>query len=332
MTRHNNDAKFPLTEMIKFDRKKYMRTFDEYIKVDLPYCLDNICQDKSSIKHWIEDDILFIDNILTSEWCEKIIKSTDEHYKSMKSEYQIDQRDSDRFLTINKELSLFLWTHIKDYMDQYMQNAESPITSKDTKRPNMPFGFGVKGKWKPVGINECFRFNKYTGPSIGFKPHRDSLYVESYDSRSIYTILIYLNELKETDSSKENGETVFIEPLDVELKEFPTVSEEIENGFKITSKIKPKQGMIAIMSHNRIHCGAPIETINEKKYVVRSDVVFECYERPDSYDPSLWRTSDLFLKSVGLYNDAKQYEMSGKINESSECYEKGLAIRQHTYI
>ncbi|VBB17905.1 hypothetical protein YASMINEVIRUS_368 [Yasminevirus sp. GU-2018] len=324
--------------------KRFMRTFDSYTKVDLPKLdlpkLDLSEVDSSTegcVKSWIKDDILFIDGLLCKDWCDSVIKVTDPHYASIKDEYSELARDATRFLTLNSDLSSKLWTVIEPYFTEYIKDSVRPYdqTGKPvfTNRPNTPFGFGVKGVWSPLKINECFRFNKYVGSdsSVGFEPHRDSLYVEDYSKRSIYTILIYLNDLDDT------GETVFLQPnltgfnKNMKKSVYPTVPEEMADGYVITSSIKPKTGLIAIACHNRVHRGNSVKP-GLTKYVVRSDIVFECVSRPENYSKDLWVDSELFSQAVGLYNDAKYYEMKGDVKKASECYEKGLAIRQNTYV
>ncbi len=310
------------------NQKKFMRTFDKYVKIDIP--LPSITNIDLSVS--VIDDVLLIDGLLDRRWCQTVIDLTNESYSSLRDEYPESSRDSERFLTINTNLSKFLWENINEIFKNYFNDSSSPIQTK-TNRPNIPYGFGVSGKWKPIRINECFRFNKYIGPSVGFKPHRDSLYVESYDKRSIYTILIYLNDIDiNCNEGDFDANTVFLKPkLNNNDYKLPlTVNEELINGSTITSCIKPKAGSIAIMCHNRIHCGMPFKS--GYKYVIRSDIIFERYEHPEYYTPQLWRYNELFLKAVGLYNDAKAFEMCGDVISSTKFYEKGLAIRQSTYI
>lgn len=320
---HNINNKL-FDSLCMIDRKKIMRTFDKYTKTNI---LLPIINPDIQIKSWEEDDILFIDGLLSPEWCKLTIENSKNLYSSMKDEYPIDLRDSDRFLTINNELSSFLWENIKDPMTNYFKTSLSPLDNPNTNRPNMPYGFGVLGDWIPCGVNECFRFIKYKAPSVGFYPHRDTLYVENFRKRSIYTLLIYLNDL-EKDAC---GETIFIEPsIDTKHSTYDTVSEELKNGYNITSSIKPKTGLIAIMDHNRIHMGNKLNF--GEKYIIRSDIIFECIKRPDNYGPELWIDNPSFIESVGLHKDAKMYEMSGDTQKAARCYEKGLAIRQNTYI
>ncbi len=58
----------------------------------------------------------------------------------------MDYRDSERFLTINKKLNDYLWTYIKEYLDENLENRE-------TNRPSIPHDFCVLDEWKSIGIN-----------------------------------------------------------------------------------------------------------------------------------------------------------------------------------
>jgi hypothetical protein len=308
------------------NRKKFMRTFDKYSKIDMvmPSFQESISismptADDIKIKTWIEDDVLFIDGLLDKKWCDYVINLTDKHYESISDEFPQTIRDSKRFLTLNHDLAKTLWNKISDHVKKYFDDAKSPLEQK-TNRPNIPFGFGVKGKWKPERINECFRFIKYDSPSKGFDPHKDSLYVEGFNKRSIYTMLIYLNDVEDS----AGGKTSFIDFIEEKNVSSDTTIR------TVTSSIRPRSGLIAIMCHNREHLGDPL--ISGKKYIIRSDIIFNCYERPDNYDENLWTNDDVFIKCVGLYSDAKRYEMNGDVVKASKCYEEGLAIRQSTYI
>ncbi len=61
------------------------------------------------------------------------------------------------------------------------------INIYDTYQYNRPFGFGNEGVWKPVGINECIRFTRYSIDGH-FKPHRDGSFVWNDEERSIFTV------------------------------------------------------------------------------------------------------------------------------------------------
>lgn len=55
-----------------------------------------------------------------------------------------------------------------------------------------------------LSIVYCVRFCEYTAPSVGFVPHRDASFIGGSEERSIFTIMLYLND------EFEDGTTNFL--------------------------------------------------------------------------------------------------------------------------
>ncbi|MES1181870.1 MAG: 2OG-Fe(II) oxygenase [Flavobacterium sp.] len=103
------------------------------------------------------------------------------------------------------------------------------------------------GKYTVSGLNEMFRFYKYS-PGERFKMHIDGSFEKSDTECSFYTFLIYLND------GFEGGET--------EFKDICTVN--------------PRQGSLLIFYHPLWHEGKLLK--EGKKYVLRSDVMYKLTE------------------------------------------------------
>lgn len=99
------------------------------------------------------------------------------------------------------------------------------------------------GAWHPHSLNERFRFYRYTGGQY-FKWHSDGPFIRSPREVSLFTAMVYLNE------DFEGGTTDF------------------QDGPSIT----PRQGMLLLFEHSRVHQGAPVR--RGCKYVLRTDVMF----------------------------------------------------------
>lgn len=76
-----------------------------------------------------------------------------------------------------------------------------------------------------------------------FKKHKDGNFKRNFNERSIYTVLIYLNQ------DMKGGET--------ELEEI---------------KVKPETGKLLLFRHELIHAGCPI--ISGVKYDLRTDLMY----------------------------------------------------------
>ena len=95
----------------------------------------------------------------------------------------------------------------------------------------------------PIGINKSFRIYKYF-INDEFIEHKDMSTIVSDEVRSLYSILIYLND------NFTGGNTKF-------------------NDFEI----KPTIGNLVTFPHNQLHSGEKI--ISGIKYILRSDVMFK---------------------------------------------------------
>jgi prolyl 4-hydroxylase len=93
-----------------------------------------------------------------------------------------------------------------------------------------------------IGLNERFRFYRY-GPQQQFRGHIDAPFRRPTGEMSALTFMIYLND------TFEGGETSFPDTV-----------------------IKPQRGLALIFRHEIFHEGR--EVLNGRKYVLRSDVMF----------------------------------------------------------
>jgi predicted 2-oxoglutarate/Fe(II)-dependent dioxygenase YbiX len=98
----------------------------------------------------------------------------------------------------------------------------------------------------PIGLNHRLRFYRY-GAGQWFRPHTDGAYHRpGTTERSLFTMLIYLNE------GFEGGETI--------LHELPHA-------------VVPATGLGLFFVHRQVHEGAAI--LSGEKLVLRSDVMFD---------------------------------------------------------
>jgi len=169
--------------------------------------------------------IFTIDNFLSRQECadyiaqseqigfEEAVISTDEGDRIMK-----DARNNDRILYDNPDLAATLFERALPWL------------------PNEIDG------WKPCGMNERFRFYRYT-PDQFFKWHQDGTFRRSEHEESFLTFIIYLND------DYTGGAT-----------QFPW------------EQITPKAGSVLVFPHRLRHQGAKIAA--GTKYVLRTDVMY----------------------------------------------------------
>jgi predicted 2-oxoglutarate/Fe(II)-dependent dioxygenase YbiX len=127
-------------------------------------------------------------------------------------------RNNDRVIFDNQSLADTLFNKIKPFLPEQWEG------------------------WQLVGLNERFRFYRYT-PEQYFKWHKDGNYCRNDKEISLLTLLMYLND------DFQGGETSF--------------------NWEV---IKPVRGAALIFPHRLTHQGMPV--ISGIKYVLRTDIMF----------------------------------------------------------
>uniref|UniRef100_A0A6B2KZU4 Fe2OG dioxygenase domain-containing protein n=1 Tax=Arcella intermedia TaxID=1963864 RepID=A0A6B2KZU4_9EUKA len=161
-------------------------------------------------------------------------------YTSIANEYPAEYRNSERSILFDSSISSHMW-----------KTLEPHLTYEDIAGV-VPFGFDNGGRWIPIGINECLRFSKYRKGGY-FKSHTDGHVALGVDHRSIFTIMVYLND------NFTGGKTTFFD----------------DDGKEILS-VTPKTGMALIFNHDVMHLGG--EIVKGTKFIVRTDVMFFRYK------------------------------------------------------
>eukprot|EP00002_Diphylleia_rotans_P016052 TRINITY_DN3118_c0_g1_i5.p1 TRINITY_DN3118_c0_g1~~TRINITY_DN3118_c0_g1_i5.p1 ORF type:complete len:247 (+),score=48.60 TRINITY_DN3118_c0_g1_i5:127-867(+) len=137
-----------------------------------------------------------------------------------------DYRNSQRCIIDDKRLADELYLRLRPHLPEFYKDCEMS------------------------GVNERFRFLKYT-PGDFFAPHMDGCYCRpDYSEHSKMTVMLYLSEVT------SGGETRFLH----------SSSDDIHVDFV------PRQGSVLIFDHRILHEGRPI--VEGVKYAIRSDVMF----------------------------------------------------------
>ena len=172
-------------------------------------------------------EIFTIDHFLTDKECDELIlKSEQIGYEEAKVDLGGTQammkmiRDNERVMFVDHVLAYQLWQKLRAFIRPVIGNSQA------------------------IGLNEMFRFYKYS-PGQRFKMHRDGSYVRSETEFSYYTFMIYLND------DYDGGQTKF------QSGEF----------------VNPKKGTALIFEHSLKHEGARL-TMGQK-YVLRTDIMYK---------------------------------------------------------
>jgi hypothetical protein len=234
-----------------------------------------------------------VESLFSNEECLELIRMSEElGFASVSWEYSPEYRDCDRVVIISKSLSNVLWERLKLF-----------LTLSDVEGVH-PFGFESSGTWVPEGINECIRFTRYSDGHL-FKPHRDGSFIRTNEDRSIYTVMVYLNQPPEFNG----GETVL------------RVS---ENESKGKQTISPNVGTCVVFNHDIVHEGKSVSA--GRKYILRTDLMFHRIEK--SVSPKLDKNSNSLLqRAFELYDESIRLQKEGDVVGSTQKYLEATEIQ-----
>ncbi len=177
----------------------------------------------------VSENIFVIDDFLSEKECNELIEISEEmgyETATVETENGVlrieNVRNNLRALYRDVSLAEKLWDRIKTFAPEKIGNS------------------------KAVGLNELFRFYKYSKGNR-FKKHQDNSFIRDDSEASYYTFMVYLNE------EYERGETSFRDTI-----------------------IKGEKGMALIFLHSLEHEG--VEVLNGVKYVLRSDIMYRLDE------------------------------------------------------
>lgn len=311
--------------------KRNLRTFDHVVR-DCVFCpsreedlaaptrLDvpslSRCRQVSRHKR-----VILLDGVLSRHACDELIKVIEPHFRSLRDEFLPSEREADRVMC-----------HDPNFAEWLAQRVFPFLSSSDPTLGFRPWGFGVLGggEWKPDNLNPCLRYGRYRPGSQGFRPHRDATYIKDEDTRSVLTLILYL------DDQFEGGDTVFYRTTQPRRLIEQTVAEEMEGGFVEKFRVRPRPGRVLLFDHNMIHSGEPVHSSSSSegsqggKHFLRTDVVYRRTWDHEIHGPRqrLWLQDPLFLRCVELYREAINRELDGDLEKSSELFSRALSIRQ----
>jgi len=290
---------------------KSLRTIDRIIKKPLlKKYNDQLTETEFSTKTINNKYIISIKKLLTDKECGQIIGRAQSYgFLDIKS-YSKDKRDSKRVCVLDNKLSEIIWNRLEK------MNLIDSLKKMELK----PYGFHTEGSWEPFKINECNRISHYSKNSKGFKCHYDSQYVHSENIKSVFTLLIYLND------NYKNGETVFYTKKDSKYMNVTCDQEMLLNGGEETYDkyvISPSKGSCILFNHDIIHMSNEIKKGN--KYILRTDIVYR--KNGKNIGHCSYLDKIFFNRSIDYFVEAQRQELKKNKKYASELYEKSLSIR-----
>ena len=236
-----------------------------------------------------------LDGVLTAKECAHVVATAERAGFSFwasdgPSEENRRMRNADTLEFVGTDLCAQLWARIAPFV-----TARSAISTDQARSER-----DLEGEWAAAGLNEHLLINKYAAGGH-FAPHADGSTIETFNRRSLYTVLLYLNDCA------AGGATQILHGEQCESTESNAQGAAVARDEAVAYAVQPVAGRVLVYWHQTTHAG---ETVGPGalKYCVRSDVMFE------RDPPRLTAPND--LRAFELYQQAREMEAAGQPMEA----------------
>lgn len=253
-----------------------------------------------------DTDCFVFENVLSKEQCEYLVSCTERTgytYWDSREEKRTDFRNAYTIEVTEKDIAAYIWAKMKPFM-----NFDVEVNESSGER----WQRDLEGFWEPYNTNENILFARYN-PGGHFAPHTDGYNVLDCDRRSMYSIVLYLN-----DCHEGGGTRFYHDDQKAHLV--------LDSNGRFTGKeehvlgiVDPIMGSCCVFFHNILHEGVAVG-INSSKYIIRSDIM---YIRKD---PILKSAVD--RAAFEMYQQAEELSNQGLPEEAMPLYRKAVKMSQ----
>jgi hypothetical protein len=239
--------------------------------------------------------VLSVRGLLSSHECDAVVQEAakDGRMEAVNWEYVATYRRCTRSVTSSPTLATTILERLR------------PLLMMEDLDGVQPYGIGTDGHWVLAHVNPCMRVSCYEAGS-GFLKHRDNGFVFSDELRSIFTVVIYLND------GFSGGQTAFYSD-----------NERVA--------VAPVKGSATVFTHDCMHEGATVES--GIKWVLRTDIMFQRIERIESLrfayldDARYQRAEALYQQSIALQKAGDPATSTGCFREAMEIHAQLSSLR-----
>lgn len=197
-----------------------------------------------------------------------------------------------------------IWQRVKDFIEPTVDIAES-----DTRCEA-----GMDGRWEAFGINPYLLFARY-GPGGHFSPHTDGYTIVDFNTRSLYSFLLYLNDCKEGGSTRLLSKRKDGQGADT--FEVDAAGRFRWDESRVLDLAPCKTGTALVFSQDLPHEGEPVGE-GCAKYLIRTDVMYR------RVPPLLDTPND--KKAFELYREAELLEADGHPAEAAKMFRRCMKL------
>mmetsp|Transcript_21468 Transcript_21468/g.50070 ORF Transcript_21468/g.50070 Transcript_21468/m.50070 type:complete len:311 (-) Transcript_21468:230-1162(-) len=203
-------------------------------------------------------------------------------------------RSADTLEARQAAIAAELWARMKPFTSEPIAiTPDSPRFERD-----------LEGIWEPVGLNEQLLFARY-GPGGHFAPHVDGQTELDFDTRSLFSVIIYLN------SCILGGATRMLRGEQGEATERAEDGRLVARPEAVGQVVEPLCGRALVFYQAALHDGEPVGQ-GAAKFIIRTDIVYR------RRTPICVTEAD--VRAYGLYRRARDEESAGRCLEAAELF------------
>lgn len=264
----------------------------------------------------------YIDHVLTSDECQKLRNVIDNNddlsfWSTAGRENDAARafRDADTIEVQSLSIADTIWNRVKDifpFADINIGNYETDENGIVDPRWERE----LPGTWKAYNLNLDFLFAKY--PQGGsFAPHTDGRTIHDFNSRSFYSVIIFLNSI---DDGFGGGTKFYHKEALTKLIRSESGNQWTADHALLTAEVLPREGRMLIFDQDLVHEGVPPLGCNQK-YIIRSDIM--CRRSPAVCD------SQIDKEAYKIFRLAEDLAEEGKIDESLPLFRKAFKLSKN---
>jgi hypothetical protein len=199
------------------------------------------------------ESVLVVKHLLSPKECQGIISSCEAlGFEDLKHLYREDYRNNTRVMVEDSSFMDTVFERLRPHLDRYAKESVRLVGPNDWNED------------VPRGCNPRMRICKYDSDGV-FKRHQDGKCVlRKKRLESYLTVMVYLNDVSDADG----GATRFYG------------RGEDSSDWQVCEQVQPRAGTAVVFPHSLSHDG---ELCNARKYILRSDVLFEMDVRDDEW-------------------------------------------------
>ena len=275
------------------------------------------CSDGEVRTSLIGGDVVVVDDFLTKEECASLCAAIDVSpalsfwsAAGRGNDKARAFRDADTIEVDSIEVAKNMWTRIEKLLEGDVididENPEDQSNDSLWERE-------LPGRWRPVNFNHDLLFVRY--PSNGaFSPHTDGKAIHDFNTRSFYSVIIFLNDIEE----EQGGGTRFYKKE--ALQNLGSVPEEggrwtANKKEYQTLEVEPKAGRLLFFDQRLVHEGVPPVAPN-RKYIIRSDIIYK-RETPVC-------DSEQDREAYRMYREAEVLAEAGEVDQSISLFKRAI--------